>query len=312
MSESRSARGRPLRPVKGAAAALHSDLRPGEALRLIARNCIGHFSANVPGIEGHRPVEFLHQARVALRRLRSALRSVRPPEAEATRLRREAKWLAGALGEARDWDVFIDALLPIAQAAADTAEGRDLSRVLAAARRWRLRARKSAREALRSARLVTLLADLARWIDSPCPIDPAQPALPEFAAREIGRRHKHLMRFSEALEHGTPLERHAARVAAKRLRYVADHFGPLLEAKAARRYLRELADLQETLGILNDLANAERLFEALPGSKAAAALFRKRNGARERKSLAAALAAIGRLRESPRFWKHLKTRRATQ
>ncbi len=311
MSESRSVHAKPLRPTKGAAVALHPDLRPGDALRLIARNCIGHFTSNVPGIEGPRPGEFLHQARIALRRLRSALRSVRPPEAEAIRLRKEAKWLAGALGEARDWDVFIDALRPIAQAAAETAEGRDLSRVLAAARRNRVHARKVARETLRSARLDALLADLVRWMDSPCPFNPPEPALREFVAREVGRRHKHLMRLSGALAHGTPQERHATRVAAKRLRYFADYFGPLLDAKAAKRYLRELADLQEALGILNDLANAKRLFDALPGSQAAAVLFRKHSRARERKSLAAALAAIERLGDSPRFWKRRKTRRVT-
>jgi len=312
MSESRSAHARPLRPTKGAAVALHSGLRPGEALRLIARNCVGHFSANAPGIDGPRPVEFLHQARIALRRLRSALRSVRPPDAEATRLRKETKWLAGELGEARDWDVFIDGLRPIAKETAQTPEGKELARLLAAACRSRTPARKKARETLHSGRLEALLADLARWTDSPCPPDPAEPALRDFVARELRRRHKHLVRLSGALAHGTPQERHAARVVAKRLRYFADHFGSLLDAKAAKRYLRALGALQEALGILNDLANAGRLLALLPEAPAAVSLILERSRAIERKNLAAAQAAMKRLGTGREFRKHRIRRRASR
>jgi CHAD domain-containing protein len=53
--------------------------------------------------------EALHQARVALRRLRSAYSLFKRllPGAEPQRLKDELRWLAGVLGEARNLDVLL-------------------------------------------------------------------------------------------------------------------------------------------------------------------------------------------------------------
>jgi CHAD domain-containing protein len=57
---------------------------------------------------------------------------------------------------------------------------------------------------------------------------------------------------------------HRLRLAAKRLRYVADFLLPLYEdRKSVRRFSRKLADLQEELGSNNDMAVTASLFEGL-------------------------------------------------
>ena len=59
-------------------------------------------------------------------------------------------------------------------------------------------------------------------------------------------------------------ELHRVRLAAKRLRYVADFLLPLYgDRKPVRRFSRKLADLQEELGFYNDIAITTSLFERL-------------------------------------------------
>ena len=91
----------------------HLRMRPDDTLAVAARKVIGQqavkMRANLAGtIEGEDP-EYLHDLRVATRRLRSALRlfagALGPRRADA--LRRDLGWVAQRLGTVRDLDVFI-------------------------------------------------------------------------------------------------------------------------------------------------------------------------------------------------------------
>ena len=75
------------------------------------------------------------------------------------------------------------------------------------------------------------------------------------------------------IAHAAPEARHAARLAAKKLRYATEFFASLYSHKRARRYRKALAVLQEELGIWNDAAVAAGLAAGLagPDSPAAAA-----------------------------------------
>ena len=61
-------------------------------------------------------------------------------------------------------------------------------------------------------------------------------------------------------------ERHAARIAAKRLRYVGEFFAPLFPGKRTRSYIASLADMQDALGRLIDAVTAGDLAEELSGT----------------------------------------------
>jgi triphosphatase len=71
--------------------------------------------------------------------------------------------------------------------------------------------------------------------------------------RRKGRRHAAL----------NTAERHALRIAAKKLRYAAEFFAGLYPHKRARPYLAALAALQDVLGTLNDTAVTQRLLSEL-------------------------------------------------
>jgi CHAD domain-containing protein len=79
-----------------------------------------------------------------------------------------------------------------------------------------------------------------------------------------------------ALSRASARERHAVRIAAKRLRYAADFFAPLFARRRSRAYLETLSELQDVLGHFNDAATASALSTELAGAKdeAAAAAIR--------------------------------------
>lgn len=87
-------------------------VRPVDRLDLAVRKILKYqlqkFHEQNPGIERDLDTEFVHQARVATRRMRSCLRLFRNavPLSTGAFLAAELKWLGGLLGAVRDLDVF--------------------------------------------------------------------------------------------------------------------------------------------------------------------------------------------------------------
>ena len=245
----------------------------------IARSCLGHLLDNqaclLAAPDNPAAVEAVHQMRVALRRLRTALGifATLIDRASVAPLKQELRWLAGELSPARDWDVFVDETL--ARCRGEAAKpARRVARTAAAARDA---ARERAAAALRAPRYTALILTLGGMIEderwrpagaagaaAAAPIAGLAPRLLDRCAKKLGRAGKHVARH-------TIEERHALRKALKRLRYGASFLGELYPAKRAAPYLDALGDLQDKLGTLNDLAVARGLFTAL-GSSGDAAL----------------------------------------
>ena len=108
------ARGRANRPAKARPAAVGDAMTVNDAFRAVLEANLEHLLANERGMLAGADPEFLHQMRVAVRRLRSALGVFAPPvpEPAVARFAVELKWLARKLGPARDWDVFTSVTLP--------------------------------------------------------------------------------------------------------------------------------------------------------------------------------------------------------
>ena len=104
--------GEPPAPVYATSPALSAHMTTEEAIGALLRNGLGHFLGNLPVLERGDPVEAVHQLRVAMRRLRSAFSLVYRffPSAEFDALREKSRRIGTALGEARDWDVFVESL----------------------------------------------------------------------------------------------------------------------------------------------------------------------------------------------------------
>jgi CHAD domain-containing protein len=215
--------------------------------------------------------EPVHQMRVAVRRLRSALavfkRAAAGPELEAAV--RELRALAAALGAARDWDVFATETLPPVFSA--FGEDRRLAGLAAAATRRRATAHAALAEHLTSPtfrRLGVLLARFATlrpWqhVADPERSERLDQPLREFAARKLGRIWTKMTEAGGDIETLPPAQLHDLRKLGKRLRYTCEFFQPLYAPKPARRFQKRLAQLQEALGSVNDGVTAAQLMSAL-------------------------------------------------
>lgn len=273
------------RPARAQPVPLPADAHAAAALRAIAVECLHQIAANADGLANDDDPEWVHQMRVGTRRLRACLgllarfaapRSLPP-------LLAELKWLAGILGHARDWDVFATETVPAAAAScrADPTTPAGFRRLAARVGRRRAAARASARDAVRSSRFQQLLLAAGALCAEPdfgvpAPAAAAPPMLAADLARKLlRRRHRKLVRQAKALAAGGPEERHALRIAAKKLRYAAEFFAPLFAGHSARAYATALAALQDVLGRGNDAVTAARLAEEMfanGGDRAAAAL----------------------------------------
>lgn len=255
-------------PRTAQSVALAPEMQVVQAFQRIARECLAQLQGNVAGL-GQDP-EYLHQARVAVRRLRSALGlfGTMLPEVRAEVVE-ELRWLMGCLGPARDWDVFVTQTLP--PIAEQLPGNRALARLQADAAELRDVRRQTALEAVLSqcyTRLVlTFGLQLARQAKPPG--DPV--SLGEFAMQTLTRQHKHVRRRGRHHATLSQAKRHALRIAAKKLRYAAEFFAVIYPPKRARPYLAALAALQDVLGALNDAAVTQRLLAELPTPRGQAA-----------------------------------------
>lgn len=258
-------------PIKAGRIRLEPAATVADAFARIGLSCLGHALANlVPAAAGSDP-EGVHQLRVALRRLRSALSLFRPVlgEEDRGRLAGELRWLLGELGPARDRDVLEgDLLVPLAEAEGLEPELGELRRVLAE-RKPSLAARVEA--AVTSRRTAELMLDLMAWFElqrfrasAPQEVRAVLdgPIAP-FAADVLERRWRKARKLGRRFDELDPPGRHALRIALKKLRYGVEFLGSLWDADATRRFASRLAELQDRLGHLNDVAVCRDLARGL-------------------------------------------------
>lgn len=299
-------RGAARKPVKARSVRLERSMARLDAARVVVAAGLEQLQANEEGVLRTSDAEFVHQARIALRRTRSALRMFRgTPGFERAELQRgELGEVARALGQARDWDVFAKESLPAAGAAYGDAQ---LARSLAArAGRRRLKERKGARAALRSRACARAILELARQLATaaPAPGGRDDEPLAAFAARVIRKRHRRVLRDAARLATLTPEERHRVRIDVKRLRYGTDALASLFRSRHVEAYLAALADVQDALGRANDAATAMRLMDELGAPQPFAAFARGWFSARALVDPALLGALLARITATPRFWRH--------
>jgi inorganic triphosphatase YgiF len=233
-------------------------------LGAVLGECLRQVSVNQPVAERGRDPEGVHQMRVGLRRLRSALRLFRAqlPVRETEALVEELRWLAGLLGSARDLDVFQRELLgPLVK---ERPGDRGLAALHEAAEGARQAAYTALRRELASRRYAALVLRLGRFVDGGSfrrrgANELARP----LARRLLRRRAARVQQLGARLAELSPRQLHRLRIRAKRLRYAIELLAPLFGGPAPDRAARRLAELQDVLGHLNDQATAEQLVARL-------------------------------------------------
>jgi len=160
----------------------------------------------------------------------------------------EVRWLAQQFGTVRSLDVLI-------------AASRNVG-IRTRLAKLRHQAFVEMVEVLRTPRVRTLLLDLVQWLALGAWLhDPRKaPRLDKFAAAQLDRRLRRLMRKGEGFPELDDRHRHRVRIEAKKLRYatefLASIYGGEKAAKRRKMWLDTLETLLEALGDLNDEAVA--------------------------------------------------------
>ncbi|MDB6001810.1 MAG: adenylate cyclase [Rhizobacter sp.] len=220
-------------------------------LRAVVHACLMQMLPNASAVaSGRFGDDHVHQLRVGIRRLRTALREMSEPVQGV-----DPQWeqaLAdtfGQLGEYRDTQSVLGALEP-ELTLAGAPEGSLLSSDPGEA---------SPEAAVRAAAfqkmlLVMLAFTLEGEGDNAAPdedADAGQPALHAVCAR-LDKLHRQVTRDARKFETLAPELQHRVRKRLKRLRYLSEFMSPLFGRGAVKRYLAGLRPAQEALGAHND------------------------------------------------------------
>ena len=286
--------------VKAGPVPLDKEMTTLEAFQAIVQACIKQFRLNEDLLLASRSSEPLHQARVALRRLRSAFSIFKPLlSADAAReLSDGLRDLAGELGPARDLDVLLQRVKPgILRDRLQTEREAAYDRV---------------EEVLGSGTTRALMLNLVEWIHSSSlltdPDTEETRTLPArtFAGRALSRFRRKVKEGSRNLRGTDDEARHEVRKDAKKLRYAAEFFALLFDGKGEKAqrkcFIVALESVQDKLGALNDLATAPHLLGRLgiADDPEASALLA---GGKKKALIAAAADAHGNLIDSGRYWR---------
>ena len=209
--------------------------------------------AQVPVVEFGEDPEGIHDTRVAVRRLRSDLRTfghlLDPVWADP--LRAELGWVGALLGRVRDPEVLVARLDARIQSIADPgiAAGKMLLDDLEL---QRVGARRRLLEGLRSERFGTLVERLVERATDPSSVDGGTVDAAETAGTLMSRPWRRLVRAAGRL--GPQPEDaglHRVRIEVKRVRYAAEAFSPAFGTRADR-FAAAARELQDLLGEHHD------------------------------------------------------------
>jgi CHAD domain-containing protein len=209
----------------------------------------------------------VHNARVAIRRLRSTLRTFRQvfqPDSTPS-LDDELRWFAALLGEVRDREVLQEHLdSAVGALAPELTLGPVKARIDEQLVGEAARAVEDVGSAMSSERYFALLDNVERFVREP-PLD-AEP-LPKQLRKQAKRPARlTIRRLDRGLRPGegaaSDVALHQTRKAAKRARYAAELVRPVV-GKPARREAKRFKELQDILGEHQDSVVTARVLHAL-------------------------------------------------
>ncbi|MCO5105916.1 MAG: CYTH and CHAD domain-containing protein [Burkholderiaceae bacterium] len=280
----------PASPRRAAPIRLRRKAAVAEAWRAALDECVAQVLANAIGLGAAVGVEglaarsgarspaleradFVHQLRIGLRRLRSAIRLFRGwvPPVDAS-IASGARDLFRALGAARDRDALAQQIepaldragapgVPAAAEVAAPAAASDVAALIAgdASQRWLLAllAWRHGLDAAPSPAGGVVEAAAGSAAESGAGQPEAAPLAPR-ARRRLARWQRAIVDEAPRFAQLDDAARHRLRRRAKRLRYASEFVESLIGGKETRRFVESLQAVQQALGELADLALAEQ------------------------------------------------------
>lgn len=245
----------PEAPVRAGKSDIGADQSPIDAFKCLARDCLHQWQGNALAAAELEDPEYVHQMRVALRRLRSLVKLFAPalPDEFVAHWADLLRDTATDMGDARDFDVFLAEILdPVTPEPLMPAEL--LAPLRARVEAERTAAREQARERLTHSDQGLRILQFARALHQlgSNALD-ASADLTGFAQLQMDALRKRARKRFGLAQGPDPDHIHELRVALKQLRYGSEFFQPLFDAGAMKPFLSALRRAQEQLGYLNDV-----------------------------------------------------------
>lgn len=259
-----------------------------EAFEIIVHSSVRHYRLNEPLVIAERRSEALHQGRVAMRRLRSAITLFRPAveDVEYQHIRNQLRWFTAQLGDARNLDVYLERDL----------DDDERAKII----RKRQRAYDEVVDAMNSHKFRRLLIDIVGWVALGAWRNGKLAARPveSFATNRLDKLWESVVRDADIARMDED-RRHRVRIQGKKLRYALEFLQGLYpHARASeKRFANAVEELQDSLGKLNDMATARTIAEvqAIDGWLI--------GSVEERRHLVSAEQALRELKRVGPFWR---------
>ncbi len=240
-----------------------------EAIQVLFRHNLNYLVFWEPNARCWENIEGVHQMRVTMRRMRSALNTFRKaiPREVSAYWADEMRDLAGQLGRARDLDVFItetlgsvDGKLPL--------PGRD--RLVTLAEKERALAYDTVCSMLDSKRYTRFKEGFGHWVDTraweKAELGKKERALLEgdllmFARKVLDRQERRVLEAGNHVNKNSADEMHRLRIEFKKLRYAAEFFASVFAGMD--EFIGHTKGVQDLLGVMNDVAVMSHLLQDL-------------------------------------------------
>lgn len=289
--------------VKAEPPRVDEDMDGPQVFRVVIGACLAQLLPNASEVAAGSPdPEHVHQLRVGIRRLRTALREMaefapaidpawEPALVDAFR----------ALGRQRDREHLQKAVQPQIEAAGGPAvawpEPAEPEPAPAAV------VRDQAFQLVLMSLIAASLPPAEPAADVQLPEQQkAKPARKPLRAR-LAKLHRQVVREGRHFEALEPAVQHRVRKRLKRLRYLAEFVAPIFGEGRAERYLKELKPAQDALGEHNDAAVAIDAYREAASRDGSAWFAVGWLSARQPQSARECRAALEKIAQARRFWK---------
>lgn len=240
---------------------LHGDMPVAAAAKLALSVRLSVVRDRLPAavFQPYADIENVHQLRVGTRRAAAALRIFVDslPARLHEKSRKTLRDLRRSAGEARDWDVFLEELLPrLGRASATHRAG--LIFLFGFAQGQRELAQDHLREAYQ-AKAEKFTQCIDEVVETLARAKTAQPTLRDLASAQLAQLLQKLVEANRAdLTSYEAL--HQVRILGKNLRYAMEIFESCYAAELRQEYYPAVVEMQDILGLANDSYTAwERL-----------------------------------------------------
>lgn len=227
---------------------LDKDVSAEQAIKQIIENTLNHILPNAAAIaDGVAEADHIHQARVGLRRLRSALKHFSNWSAQIDPMwESQLADIFRALGQSRDNDAIQDSVIPLVKQVCDFEfpfpENVDANIA----------------GLLSDSKTTQLFLSLFSLSYSD---QQSKSKLSKQAAKSLTKLYQKILKDAAQFSSLAVEQQHRTRKRVKQLRYCIDFIAGIYPEKQVQQFLNKLQPIQEYLGFYNDLFVAEHIFE---------------------------------------------------